>query len=179
MTRIITLLRHTKPLINPGICYGRLDVPLAPSQVEDMDQAIASLRPAQCIYSSPMLRCALLATRLSQRDQCALRLDDRLREIDFGQWEGQSWETIPQGLIDEWQSQLWSYAPGDGESLQQLWRRVSSFIEDIQSTGPQQLVIVSHHGPIRALYCQLHHRTMEAFFDLTLDYGHSVTVEMA
>ena len=50
-------------------------------------------------------------------------MDPRLAEIDFGRWEGRSWDHIPRDDIDPWAAGTEDHAPG-GESLRMLWERV-------------------------------------------------------
>ena len=72
------LIRHPRPLIAPGVCYGRLDV-----AAEDPLPIAATLRallPADApVWSSPLQRCRLLAGHLHPQP----RLDERLQESNL------------------------------------------------------------------------------------------------
>ncbi len=168
----LLLVRHTQPDIAPGICYGRLDVELAPSQRTDIECALKKLPLVSAIYSSPSRRCALLAEALAHRDQVAVTLDDRLRELDFGIWEGCPWDQISIAEIDHWSKDLWSVAPGQGENLQALWARITSFRLSLPHSD-QTIAIVSHLGPLRAFSCQLRGSDWSTLFDQSLAYGES------
>ena len=80
---ILHLIRHPRPLVAAGICYGRLDIP-----AENAAAEAARLRrelPLELpVWSSPLLRCRALAAELHPLP----RIDDRLAEMDFGAWEG-------------------------------------------------------------------------------------------
>ena len=77
----VFLIRHPKPVIDAGICYGRLDVDAhAPHAVAD---EIRPLLPRDVpVYSSPLRRARQLAEALHP----AHVFDARLAEIDFGDW---------------------------------------------------------------------------------------------
>ena len=57
------LVRHTPVALPKGICYGWLEVPLSEEYPRYAQQIIAELREVQLekIYSSPSLRCVVLA----------------------------------------------------------------------------------------------------------------------
>lgn len=145
---ILHLIRHPPPSIAPGICYGRLDV-----SAEIPAAAIAALR-AQLpsglpVYSSPLRRCLDLAHRLHP----APVVDARLAEMDFGAWEGRSWDAIPRAELDAWAADIAGYAPPGGESPLQLQARVLDFVAGL---SVPEAVLVTHAGVIRMLlaYCQ-------------------------
>jgi alpha-ribazole phosphatase len=151
---IVALLRHPKPLIENGICYGRLDAPLHPqaeAELASMRHALAGF-PASTLWSSPALRCRLsipaLATGL------APYVDDRLQELDFGDWEGMAWDDVPRHLLDVWATDPWSFAPPGGESGSALVARVTSFHADLVQDG-RDCIVLSHGGPLRLLLALL------------------------
>jgi broad specificity phosphatase PhoE len=59
----IVLIRHPKPLIEAGICYGRLDIPPHPSAEQQIGRIAANplLYGAIWVWTSPALRCWALA----------------------------------------------------------------------------------------------------------------------
>jgi alpha-ribazole phosphatase len=140
---MLILVRHPKPLVAPGICYGSTDLVVAPEQLE---QTLAALRlPAGLpVYSSPLRRCATLASRLST----APIYDARLAEMHFGDWEMQPWDAIPRADIDAWAADMAHYRPGGGESVLRMAERISAFYHAL----PQDdAIIVCHAGSIRLL----------------------------
>ena len=76
-----------------------------------------------------------------------LRVDDRLQELDFGDWEGQPWSTIPRDDLDRWAADPLAFAPPGGESGAALIARVLSF----QTVLSEDCVVVSHGGPLKVL----------------------------
>lgn len=140
---ILHLIRHPRPLIEPGICYGRLDV-----AAEHPELAAARLRdelPAGLpVYSSPLRRCYELAERLNP----LAMIDSRLAEMDFGDWEGRAWDAIPRNELDAWAADVAGYAPPGGESPAALQQRALAFVAGLRVP---EAVIVTHGGVIRVL----------------------------
>lgn len=143
-------LRHTRPSIQEGVCYGRTDLPLH----GDIDQAFASVSDRlpvfQTIFSSSLSRCALLAEYLACQHQKHLCFDDRLLEMDFGCWEAISWDHIPRHELDAWAENFEHARPHGGESVAMLETRVRSFLTDIEGLSDTPLII-THAGVIRAM----------------------------
>lgn len=171
VTRQLALVRHTRPAVGVNLCYGRTDFDLAPSWPVDIDECLAAIPAATRIITSPLRRCTRLAEALGRRDGLPVVEDARLQELDFGSWEGRSWDDIPRADVDEWAANLMDYAPGRGESLRELWARVAQFREEWLTRDERQLVVISHHGPIRAIAAQLDGRTPEQMFTCQVPWG--------
>lgn len=139
-------LRHPRPGVAPGVCYGRLDLPLAGTAAEEIAAALQETPRVSHVIASPAGRCRLLAEELAARDGTGLTLDARLWELDFGRWEGQSWDTLPRPETDHWAEDPWHRAPPGGESFADLHARVAAVLAD---AGPGT-AFVCHAGPIRA-----------------------------
>ena len=90
------LVRHARPLVAPGICYGRLDMQADAQSTADAAQALHLALPADCLLAhSPLRRCRQLAQALQAlRPGLASAMDSRLLEMDFGEWEGQMLEDL-------------------------------------------------------------------------------------
>lgn len=151
----LILVRHPRPLVAPGVCYGSSDLPAAEDDIGRVHAALvasASIPPGTPVYSSPLQRCAVLASRLG-----AHTLDARLAEMDFGAWELRSWDDIPRAEVDAWAAGLVHYRPGGGESVLQVAERVAAFRADLlrEQNGTEhrrrQAVIICHAGTIRLL----------------------------
>lgn len=78
------------------------------------------------------------------------RLDARLIELSFGEWEGLTWREVRKqnaALAAERERDKWGFTPPGGESYATLLTRVAPAFEEI--TAPT--VIVAHGGVARAL----------------------------
>lgn len=145
------LARHPPVEVSPGTCYGQSDVGLAAgweffaSQLADYIQTAGIRR----LVASPLARCRIPAEWVATRTHCELRLDARLKEISFGNWEMRIWDNIPRNALDEWAADLLGFVPPQGESGQELIARVTAFWNEI-NTG-SSCVVLSHGGPLRVL----------------------------
>jgi len=144
----VTLLRHTRPAVAPGICYGVSDLTLAESFAEECDAVIRTLPEFARIVTSPLIRCRRLAERISADMNCPLTEDHRLQEMDFGNWEGRAWADIPRAEIDAWAADFLHACPHGGESVAMLRARVSMALSDLRRLDDDSLV-VTHAGVIK------------------------------
>lgn len=161
MGRTLWLLRHARPLVEPGLCYGRLDMAADPQATAEAAQALApSLPQAVYLRHSPLRRCTQLATALQAlRPGLPLHSDARLQEMDFGKWEGQPWNGLGRQAIDDWAQNLALTAPGGGESLQQMLQRVQPALREALSAADQGLtpLWITHAGVARCVQWLLLH----------------------
>lgn len=144
------LVRHPRPEVPAGHCYGRSDLAPKEADVERVLAALAGqgLDGAMPVYASPLARSAVLARRLA----LAPIFDARLAEMDFGAWEMRSWDDIPRSEIDDWSADLLHYRPGGGESVMEVAARVAGFKADIALAGHQQALVICHAGTMRLLH---------------------------
>jgi len=84
------LIRHTKPDIEPGICYGQLDIDVAASFENEANHILRCLPQLELVIASPLLRAHRLGEAIAQAQGCPLRSDARLIEKHFGAWEGKA-----------------------------------------------------------------------------------------
>ena len=146
------LVRHAKPLIAPGICYGQLDV------LADVDatavcarELAQALPPGIKIICSPLQRCEQLAhVLIGLRVDLAYKTDPRLEEMDFGQWEGQRWDDISAAAIDAWVADFGRHRPGGGESVGQFMQRVAAVWDETVLAADTPTLWITHAGVIRA-----------------------------
>jgi broad specificity phosphatase PhoE len=100
----------------------------------------------------------------------AYAIDDRLREIGYGQWEGstlaemqaQDPELFAQRLIEKW-----TVSPPGGESYVSVQTRMTDWYRGLTA----DTVAVAHGGTARALMVALGFETPETAADLTIEQG--------
>ena len=123
------LVRHAQPLVAPGVCYGRLDLPADAAATAASAQALAAALPAsvRLAHHSPLQRCEQLAQALQAlRPGLALKPEARLQELDFGTWEGCAWDAIGRAPVHAWTADFAHHRPGGGESLAHMLGRVAA-----------------------------------------------------
>lgn len=148
------LQRHARVLCEPGLCYGRNDVPADAERTRQAATALAqALPPAVALWVSPLGRCTALAQALQalRPDLAEARIDPRLAEMHFGAWEGRPWSAIARDEFDAWTADFaHSPAGGDGESTQAFLQRVAGAWDDWQASG-RDAAWITHAGVMRAV----------------------------
>jgi alpha-ribazole phosphatase len=143
--------RHPRAEGAAGRCIGRTDLAVDRRRAKRLAHRIRTTARRQglpqAIGVSPLRRCRDVG-RWLRRWGWRVEVDDRLREIDFGRWDGLPWSQIAWADVDAWQADLLHHAPGGGETLAALAVRVQAFI-DASAPGPR--LVVTHAGWINAL----------------------------
>jgi alpha-ribazole phosphatase len=161
------LIRHPRPDIGAGICYGRSDIGLAQDPAASAEALRACLPAGLPVFSSPLRRCLELAQAL----HAAPVIDSRLAEMNFGRWEMQRWDDIPRDEIDAWAADPVTYPPPGGDSPAQVRVRVAAWLAE----RPAAAVVVSHGGVLRACVGELTGAT--DWHTLKFDFGAVSLVE--
>ncbi len=157
------LIRHPKPQIEAGRCYGRLDVPAL--AVDEAAAALLGELPRDVpVFTSPLRRCRELAARLHPSPTH----DELLVEMHFGEWEGRLWDEIPRAELDAWAADVADYAPPGGESPRDLQRRALDFVASLKV---DEAVVVTHAGVIRTLLAHWQGLPPERWTELNFAYG--------
>ena len=151
-------MRHGATAWNAASRFqGRTDTQLS-DQGRDQARAIATTlarEPVDRIYSSDLARAFETAQAICDRRPIEIRADPRLREFDFGAWEGLTWPEIaatrPQLSASDWASPA-LYAPDGGETFDRVRTRLASFWNDVIAAegGGRHVVVVTHAGPLHA-----------------------------
>ncbi|ABI76079.1 phosphoglycerate mutase family protein [Hyphomonas neptunium ATCC 15444] len=168
----LILLRHTRPDVLTGTCYGARDVGLAATFAGEAEALLPGLPSFSRVVTSPLSRCRRLAEYIGARASCPLTEDDRLREMNFGSWEGRSWNEIPFTEIDIWVNDFLHARPHGGESVAMLRARTFEALDAYRKLGGDTL-IVTHAGVIKAALATDETADSHA---MTLDFGNFVTL---
>jgi len=97
-------------------------------------------------------------------------LDDRLREIGYGQWEGSTlaeMQVRDPVLFTKRQTDKWTVSPPGGESYVQVQARMQDWYNSVRTVT----VAVAHGGTARALMVALGLETPLSAADLTIEQG--------
>jgi alpha-ribazole phosphatase/probable phosphoglycerate mutase len=150
----LILLRHGQPsLAAQGICYGKLDVDLSDKGEEQIRGKLPFLQMARpdLLYTSPRTRTVETARIVGEALGISPRTVAELAEIDFGEFEGRSWDEIRNLYPQEFK--LWMEDPAavtfpGGESFAALKQRVLSFTATLQQNHLRQTVVIVAHGGV-------------------------------
>ncbi len=174
------LVRHTKPNIASGICYGRLDLDVDERFIHDAQTITEFLQIQGCqkIITSPAKRCVRLAQHMAANSGVSVVPDAAWLEFNFGDWEGLSWEQIGQNKIEAWQNDLLHFTMPNGDNLKKFdYRVVQAWQQLVTQHQDTRLVLVTHAGVIRSILANLLACPVSQSIKIKLDYG-SITKVM-
>ena len=151
--RSLLLVRHGRTAANAkGLLLGREDPPLDDTGLRQAEQVAASVRSGAYgrilgVVASPLQRTRQTAEAFGH----PVTIDDRLVELDYGEYDGTPVGDVPVEVWQRWQSDL-SFAPPGGESIAELGRRVRTVCDHWASRldEPGTIVLVTHVSPIKA-----------------------------
>ena len=178
------LIRHGEVEERYHKVFGgcRIDMGLSPrglKQAEAIADWLGDTR-FDAVYASPMQRVKqTMAPLLARRGAEAVILDD-LREIDFGDWTGHSWDGVQEHFgisAFDWLEVLDS-ATGiaNGESARHLLERVQPCLLKVLRENPhRRAAIVCHGGIIRVILAMLLELPLTKMAHFNVEYG-SITV---
>jgi 2,3-bisphosphoglycerate-dependent phosphoglycerate mutase len=157
-TRII-LIRHGETAWNAERrIQGRLDVPLSSTGIRQAARLADRLadESIDAVISSDLARAWLTAQPLAQRLGLEPREDTRIRERDFGSFQGFTLDEVARNSPEHfraWRDRDPAWAMPGGESGAQFIARVIAAVEDIVCSHPDRTVaLVTHGGVLDVIY---------------------------
>ncbi len=174
MTRIY-LVRHGETAWNAeGRWQGTLDIPLG-EVGHQQAQALAKHlkdRPIAAIYSSDLSRARDTAEPLSRAKGLEIQTDARLRELDFGVFQGLTHDEIRAKYPEEERELFVDYLDfvlPEGESRRAVQARVYEMWQEVVRRHPNsEVVVMSHGGPVRLLLLKLFDDQVERMLKVPL-----------
>ncbi|MFF8811884.1 bifunctional RNase H/acid phosphatase [Streptomyces pactum] len=156
----LVLLRHGETALTPQKRFsgsGGTDPELSPAgrrQAERVATALAARGTIQAIVSSPLRRCRETAETVAARLGLDVRIEDGLRETDFGAWEGLTFAEVRErhpADLDAWLKSA-KAAPTGGESFAAVARRVGVARDKlIARYAGKTVLVVTHVTPVKTL----------------------------
>ncbi|WP_055602159.1 bifunctional RNase H/acid phosphatase [Streptomyces aureus] len=155
------LLRHGETALTPEKRFsgsGGTDPELSAAglrQAEAVAEALAARGTIQEIVCSPLTRCRQTAAAVAGRLGLDVRVEQGLRETDFGAWEGLTFgevrERHPEDL-DAWLASPKAAPTGGGESFATVARRVAATRDRLTAAyAGRTVLLVTHVTPIKTL----------------------------
>jgi len=164
---LVDIIRHGEPV--GGIRYrGHIDDPLSEKGWQQMHAAVADHKPWNIIVSSPMVRCLDFARELAQRHNIPMVIDERIKEISWGSWEGNSPQQLnqhdPLTVVRALRNPS-THRPSDAENVVAFQQRVIQAWHEITNHyRGQHILLVAHAGVIRAIMTFILHTPAEHMF---------------
>ncbi len=150
---MIAFVRHGQTAINrDGRLQGRVDAPLSELGMEQARALGGAFggEDVTRVLASPLQRACATAAEIAKAAGCEVEVDERLVELDYGEWDGLGLRDLPAGAWERWRADP-AFTPPGGESLIAVTTRIASFCEEV--AAEPGVVAVSHVSPIKAAVC--------------------------
>ncbi|NLM52596.1 MAG: histidine phosphatase family protein [Firmicutes bacterium] len=152
----LIFVRHGETIWNRQLkMQGRSDVPLSEKGKRQAHMLAASFtaRP-HYLFVSPLKRAQDFALPLQRRFHLQPIVEEKLREIDFGAWEGLTYAEMTPAVQEQyaaWCEDPCCITPPGGEAFAQVAARVQAFLTETQKQLEEQesAVVITHGGVIR------------------------------
>lgn len=174
----VYLIRHAETYAGEDIFIGRNDADLTVKGVEQVTRLGQLLcgRKIKCIYSSPAGRAVKTAKILNAFIETEFVAEERLREIDFGIWDGLDRSLVKQRyreLYSMWVENPSSSVPDGGEEPKSVLLRMIGFLEDIAKryklSENIEVIAISHKTSIRIISTSLKKGTIDGYRDMPVE----------
>jgi len=157
----LLLIRHGRTRLHKDDRFwGKTNIPLSNIGIKQAGQLRARLASEKitAVYSSTLSRARFTAEIIASEHRLDVMPYAELCECNFGYVEGLTYPEIKHvypALAEELSQRKAVTFPG-GESLDQLNKRVVTFLKRLENHKPQDTVaVVAHGGPIRLIICNL------------------------
>ena len=148
---MILLIRHGQTAANrDALLVGRIDPPLTElgeAQAERLGERLQGSNPS-FILSSPLSRARQTADAIAVSTGLTVKTEDRLIEMNYGEWDGMPIADVPIDVWRQWRSDP-DFKPPGGESLHDVSSRVGSLMGELLLSD-DLAIVVSHVSPIKA-----------------------------
>jgi alpha-ribazole phosphatase len=128
------------------------------------------------VYTSDLRRARTTGTAIAKAFGVGCHVRSALREVDFGQWEGITWEEIErrdEAYARRWIAEYPRLSTPEGESFCNFERRVLdevAFLSRKTEATSRTIAVVTHAGVLRIVLCALYGCSEEAAWEQTKAY---------
>ena len=174
---MILLARHGETTENKERRFqGQKDVPLndtGRAQARALAEAAKDERIV-ALWSSPLVRARETAEIVGAALGLEAQLDDRLKEVDVGDWQDRLKDDIARDEPDQWAAfgrggEDWRF-PG-GESLAEQQERVIAALVDITQRRDLPALVICHRGVVRCALAHTHNRGLDTYHEWSVPNG--------
>jgi len=176
MTTYIDVIRHGEPVGGRRYRGHGVDDPLTENGWSQMRTAVPENPHWQHIVSSPLSRCLEFSKELADDLHIPYSIEDRVKEIGFGDWEGK----MPEEILSEDSEALNHFykdpvnnRPKGAEPLdtfaKRVWDAYQNILEEHQG---KHILIVAHAGVARAITANILQMSLDDVYSrLRIEYG--------
>lgn len=176
MTTFIDVIRHGEPVGGQRYRGYSVDDPLTEKGWSQMRAAVPEKPQWQHIVSSPLKRCLEFGQELADDLQITINVEDNLKEIGFGEWEGKTPDDIlaedSEALNHFYQDPVHN-RPKGAEPLDTFSERVwNAYLSIIGQHQGKHILIVAHAGVARAITANILKMSLnDVYSRLKIEYG--------
>ncbi|ADN49724.1 histidine phosphatase family protein [Vulcanisaeta distributa] len=123
------------------------------------------------VFTSPLLRARQTADCIDRN----YKVDERLREIDMGEWELKKISEIP---FDNYRKDPVRYHPPGGESMESVVNRVMDFLNFVRGINEKSVIAVSHWHPIATVVALVTGLPLSNIYKLRISTGSITAIDL-
>lgn len=178
---VLVFIRHgVTELNNKGVYFGQLNPSLSDDGVKQLEKTkkILANIEYEIIYSSSLKRASETAQIVNIRRK-EIVLDERLKELNFGIFEGYSYDELLKNFpleLAKSERDWKKYNYVTGESVEELQSRAVEFVEEIK-TEKGVKVIVTHWGIINSILSYYFSNELDSYWKFDVKNGGVVIIE--
>jgi alpha-ribazole phosphatase len=175
--REILLIRHAATDMAGTFC-GQSDPELNKRGLLQIEELLHTIRNADigAVFTSDLRRAHATATAIAEAFDVKCHVSSALREINFGRWEGLTWEQIERKdpiYSPRWAAEYPNLPAPDGENLNDFHRRVLEEVGLLATeaeTRNYSIAVVTHAGVLRTILTKLQGSSEELAWEQTKEY---------
>ncbi len=134
--------------------------------------------PIDLVYVSDLKRAMVTAQIITRGRDIVMEVRQELREINFGEFEGKTFEEI-EAIYPDWVPTNFDFTSYQGESLEQVTVRIKTFLSELseRDSSEQAVLVVGHGGALRVMLCILLGIDVSKWWQISLDTVSMTTIE--
>jgi alpha-ribazole phosphatase len=152
--------------------YGKNDCRLTQDGIKQMKRARKCINNINFdkVFVSERIRAKESAKLVLDKSIYELAtVDNRINEIDFGDFECKTYDEIQKLYpkeVEIWDNDWKGFTPPNGENYISLYKRVKSFIQDLKDMEEynDNILVITHGGVIRAMYCYILNENLDFYW---------------
>ena len=180
----IDIIRHGEPEGGRRYRGSSVDDPLSKTGWQQLWDAVPEKPQWDHIISSPLSRCLKFSEALADTMSINFTVEDNLKEIGFGSWEGRSPEDIKNNegdALEKFLSDPVNNRPEGAEPLDEFAERVWCVYKNIaEQYKGQHILVVAHAGVIRAITSKILGMALnDVYSQLKIEYAAIATTRIS
>ena len=184
MKKIIIIRHGSIDSKYQGRYIGTMDVPLSQKGLEESVAIGKYLADINCdyIFASPMLRVKqTLETAIAPEKIKDVEYKENLREINFGDWEGMTFEEINAkypNQVNDWVGILNKFGFPNGSNVDDFHKGIELFKKTLLKISSETIMVFAHGGVILALICSILGLEKDKMLAFKVDRGSITTLDL-